>query len=823
MNNKKKMRYVVCLIVILLLVVGVSYALWSTTDTQDGTNRIASNCLKMSYQDVNEGISLTNAVPTSDSKGIEQEGYTFTITNNCDNWVEYNINLEGLSSVYASIRHNLSYLKLALFNNETNNYVTSKIINDYDTATSQLSSGEAYDTRMIHLGSLSPRGSKTFNLKIWLMEDAPNSEQNKQYDSKITMYSYLIKNEVVLSDYVNSLVSSNSSTMFVDDTEDTNTRYMGANPDNYVSFNGELWRIIGVMNNVDDGTGNKESRIKLIRNEILGVFPYYDDCADENWTDNGDGTYSCNNHRYDNNWPNSTINEILNIYYNNGTHAPYHGWMYVASNWQDYLTSAIDFTSNGFNSVSKTLIGSTTYYLGGYTWGDNGIYDGKTMNAKQYYFAEKNNKGNNNPLTWTGTVGLMYSSDYGYASLSSVDDINCRTISLYSHDNNNASCRYNDWLRDSNFWQWTMTPRTDHRYYMDYITSSGYVDYHYTDRSFYLRPVVYLKSDVKVTGGEGTSSKPYTLKANSESKPLASEYISELAEDNTEELFTDDTPDENIRYMGANPDNYVWFNDELWRIIGVMNNVEGGSSGKTETRVKIIRNESLGNYAFKEPCSDEEITEEKTSCSPWHKNNVWEISDINRVLNNYYYNRSKGLPYNGYNGTIITKNSIPDFTNNGLRNSAKSLIETATYYLGGYATSGEYNISSMISSKWYEAEKTNIVANRALTWVGNIGLMVPSDYGYATSDIENCREQPLNVYVQNCQASDWLLDSSYVQWTITPRLTYEGGAAYVANYGSVGDGGTHKAYNIRPVAYLKASVKITGGNGTSNNPFTLGL
>ena len=64
----------------------------------------------MSYQDVNEGISLTNAVPTSDSKGIEQEGYTFTITNNCDNWVEYNINLEGLSSVYASIRHNLSYL-----------------------------------------------------------------------------------------------------------------------------------------------------------------------------------------------------------------------------------------------------------------------------------------------------------------------------------------------------------------------------------------------------------------------------------------------------------------------------------------------------------------------------------------------------------------------------------------------------------------------------------------------------------------------------------------------------------------------------------------
>ena len=58
----------------------------------------------------------------------------------------------------------------------------------------------------------------------------------------------------------------------------------------------------------------------------------------------------------------------------------------------------------------------------------------------------------------------------------------------------------------------------------------------------------------------------------------------------SEELVDDETVDHNLRFIGSDPDNYVWFNNELWRILGVMNNINDGT-GKKETRLKIIRNE----------------------------------------------------------------------------------------------------------------------------------------------------------------------------------------------------------------------------------------
>ena len=67
----------------------------------------------------------------------------------------------------------------------------------------------------------------------------------------------------------------------------------------------------------------------------------------------------------------------------------------------------------------------------------------------------------------------------------------------------------------------------------------------------------------------------------------ATEYISNLYEYDGEGLKKDNTPNENIRYYGSNPNNYVIFNNELWRIIGVFGN-----------NVKLIRKDSLGRFSW---------------------------------------------------------------------------------------------------------------------------------------------------------------------------------------------------------------------------------
>ena len=319
-------------------------------------------------------------------------------------------------------------------------------------------------------------------------------------------------------EYLTSIVDDNPNTMFVDDTPDENIRYMGANPNNYVKFNNELWRIIGVMNNVDGGvvSGDDASRVKIIRAESLGEFPYYDECADENWTDNGDGTYTCSALRFNNNWPNSTVNEILTTYYNNGTHAAYHGTMYINNKWINYPTTAINFTSNGLNNKSKSLLETATYYLGGYNATSEDQYNYQTMISSKWYEAERTNEGNNNPLTWTGNLGLMYPSDYGYATNggSTSNKTLCDGYALYTLNNSDRLfCKINNYLYDKKN-QWTITPRTDYYSLITSLSNSGFITNLSSHHGYNISPVLYLKSTVKIVAGpnsDGSSTKPYRL------------------------------------------------------------------------------------------------------------------------------------------------------------------------------------------------------------------------------------------------------------------------------------------------------------------------
>ena len=155
----------------------------------------------------------------------------------------------------------------------------------------------------------------------------------------------------------------------------------------------------------------------------------------------------------------------------------------------------------------------------------------------------------------------------------------------------------------------------------------------------------------------------------------ASNCMIENAE-KSDELVYDETSDNNLRYIGANPNNYVLFNDELWRIIGVMNNIDDGT-GTKETRLKINRDEPIGWYSWDNKASD---TGSSTSI---FGSNDWSDSALQIVLNSgAYWNRTSGdCPY-GQNGATTSC----DFSSNGLTEEAKTMIEDAVWNLGGLST-----------------------------------------------------------------------------------------------------------------------------------------
>ena len=276
----------------------------------------------------------------------------------------------------------------------------------------------------------------------------------------------------------------------------------------------------------------------------------------------------------------------------------------------------------------------------------------------------------------------------------------------------------------------------------------------------------------------------------------------------TDEVVDDETSDNNLRYIGANPDNYVWFNDELWRIIGVMNNIDDGSDTK-ETRLKIIKNESIGEYSWDNKGANGE--------------NDWSTSALQTLLNSgAYYNRTSGeCPYGGNGATTPC-----DFSTTGLTEETKLMIDNAVWNLGGSDTS-----DNVTTAMFYERERgTTVYTGRPTEWTGKIGLMYPSDYGYATSGgnigRDTCLSYDLGSWAiySGCRTSDWLQIADYISFMLTPsssNITYV--HVVRGSYGQVVYRDANFLGTVFPVLYLSSNVKITGGDGSSFNPFILSL
>ena len=162
------------------------------------------------------------------------------------------------------------------------------------------------------------------------------------------------------------------------------------------------------------------------------------------------------------------------------------------------------------------------------------------------------------------------------------------------------------------------------------------------------------------------------------------------------------------------------------------------------------------------------------------------------------------------------------------------MIGNTKYYLGGknvtynngYADtplqfySYERKIQNTTSNEFYNGTNPN-------SWVGKLGLMYVSDYGYASSNCENKKLYDNNSSsndIRACNGTNWLYNIKANEWLLPQRASYSNYAFYVYSDGfAYGDGVNDLQFAVRPVLYLKSAVKITGGSGTSTNPYTLGL
>ncbi len=269
--------------------------------------------------------------------------------------------------------------------------------------------------------------------------------------------------------------------------------------------------------------------------------------------------------------------------------------------------------------------------------------------------------------------------------------------------------------------------------------------------------------------------------------------------------------------------NYVKFNEEKWRIIGLVN--VKTEDGKYEQRLKIVRTDGVGN-------------QKNFGSYYWDtSSNDWTTSKLKNMLNGIYYSSGSGNCYTSSTATQCDFSQSATTLPKGLNETAREMVDDGvTWNLGGTAN---YNTTTV--TQYYNYERGETVYNdRPKEWTKTndasnhkgVGLIYPSDYGYATnggtSGRDYCFKKALyswneSSYQTNCANKDWLKPSSNYLWTITPNSGASSNAFSVDSTGYVGNFYVYHSYVVWPVVYLKPSIQISGGTGEIGTPYTLSV
>ena len=223
-------------------------------------------------------------------------------------------------------------------------------------------------------------------------------------------------------------------------------------------------------------------------------------------------------------------------------------------------------------------------------------------------------------------------------------------------------------------------------------------------------------------------------------------------------LYQDEYEQGRYIYKGKNVNNYITFNNETWRIVSV----------EADKTIKIIRDTGIGNMVW-----------DSTNSSNWIK-----PAELNTYLN----------------GTYLTG----------------TLNQTAQNQI----VAKEFNVGSID----YENDDLTVQVNNEKNkkWKGKVALITASEYLRSNSDISNCSTYNTNNNnYNNCKNTTWMYIND-IWWTLSAHNQFDGNVANIRSDGSIGDHYVHFGSAVRPSVYLSSEVQITGGDGSQNNPYTLG-
>ena len=496
-----KKRFLIIIPVIALIIIGITYAWWDWTSTTNSASFTVSD-LVVDYSG-GPDISGIKLIPVTSKEKGEADGTavvkTITASANGKIYMDLNMTLETYPN---DLKDNTLVWEI---------YNGNQLVNS-----GNLGSVSQGDVVKIFSGQPITETTTTYKLYIWIdgRVDNPNRMQNQDFKFVLSANATNEKPQVIASDYIKSLSQGDTYTegegngVYATNSYDDNGvtkyheyRYVGGEVNNYVSFNNDLYRIIGVFDDNSHGVTG-QNLVKLIAaNELTSA----------GWGAYNSAPAYTTYFSYKNDWTGNTTgapasaNILLNEFFLNPTATSTYGecidWTYGYYGNTYKSKNCTDIKGYGIQSTElRNYIQPVTWYLYGYTSAD--------LSKQNWYNCERNNYSgcaSANSGTYSGTttasIGLMYVSDYMYAS---------GYIASNATTTGSSSNFINlNWLYKG--FEWTLTPKRNSGTDAFDVGSTGDVNSNNSYRGSGLRPTFYLKSTIKIKSGDGTFKNPYTI------------------------------------------------------------------------------------------------------------------------------------------------------------------------------------------------------------------------------------------------------------------------------------------------------------------------
>ena len=510
----------ISIVLILIMFIGVSYSSFLTVDESAEENVISMGDIaftfcrdvtcnsvipnygqKIGFQTVDGVTSAMDIFPyTSVTEALNQTPYIFNIKNTgtLDMYIDVTLKEDDTFIPEGSYA---SYTKTTEIYSNNIKIGISKCDNGSINRTNVIITtyGTLVDNKILQKQLLKQGEDSTYCVWTWLDENTPNEVQKTYFVADLSVNGEFLPSGYVARECEGKQIADCFKTNYAvygltaitqavagnQNYATTEYRYQGSNPNNYIKFNEELWRIVGVFevqtpvrdenNNVTSYT--KEYKTKIIRNDSLGTLYWNKTKTATNYSD----------------WTTATLTKLLNTgaYYNRTTAD-------TADNCSNDA-STCDYRTSGLTDEAKNLITETKWYLGN--------VDSDTSLSSSYTSERSTSIHSGNAQFWDGKIGLIYPSDYMYASSTNY------TTSTLSSD---TSWKDNNWLY-TEINSWFISPRSDNTAYITASVANGNVNYGDANILVNTRPSLYLNSSTILIGnGDGTINHPYMVGLSNE-------------------------------------------------------------------------------------------------------------------------------------------------------------------------------------------------------------------------------------------------------------------------------------------------------------------